>query len=70
MLMLDMAERMRQKTGINTVALSGGVFQNRHVLEKAEVCLREHQFEVFSPMQVPANDGGICLGQLAVAAAQ
>jgi hydrogenase maturation protein HypF len=67
-IILDMAERMRQEHDIHTVVLSGGVFQNRHLLEKAEVTLQTNGFAVYSPLQVPANDGGLCLGQLAVAA--
>ena len=65
----DIATRFRQKHGVNCVVLSGGVFQNRHLLEKAEVGLRADGFTVYSPLQVPANDGGLCLGQIAVAGA-
>ncbi len=63
----NMAGRIRREHGLNRVVLSGGVFQNRHVLEKAEVTLQTDGFTVYSPLQVPANDGGLCLGQLAIA---
>jgi hydrogenase maturation protein HypF len=52
------------------VALSGGVWQNRLLLEITVAQLREAEFEVFLHRQVPANDGGLAYGQTAVAAAQ
>ena len=59
---------IRFRGGINKVVLSGGVFQNKYLLERTETQLRKNDFEVFSPLSVPANDGGIALGQMAVAA--
>ena len=58
---------VRQKTGINKVVLSGGSFQNVILLEETERKLTENHFEVFSHEKVPSNDGGIALGQLAIA---
>lgn len=52
------------------VALSGGCFQNRWLLEKGARALRENGFEVLLHKQVPPNDGGVSLGQVAVAAAR
>lgn len=52
------------------VALTGGCFQNLMLTERAARRLREAGFEVWLHRQVPANDGGLCLGQLAVAAAR
>jgi hydrogenase maturation protein HypF len=63
----DMCQRIRQATGLNRVALSGGVFQNVTLLGAATGRLAEDGFEVFSHELVPANDGGIALGQAAVA---
>ncbi|HSG68538.1 MAG TPA: carbamoyltransferase HypF, partial [Bacteroidales bacterium] len=57
------------ETGIRRVVLSGGSFQNKYILERAENGLRDKGYEVFSPLDIPANDGGIALGQLAIAAA-
>jgi hydrogenase maturation protein HypF len=48
--------------------LSGGSFQNAYLLQMTEETLMHHGFEVFSQEKVPANDGGISLGQLAIAA--
>lgn len=59
-----------QQTGLNRVALSGGVFQNQLLLEQLLVCLTALKFQVYINRRVPPNDGGISLGQLAVAAAR
>lgn len=62
------AKTMRNKLNINTITLSGGSFQNRILLERTENKLKECNFAVYSQEQVPSNDGGIALGQLAIAA--
>ncbi|UCG27593.1 MAG: carbamoyltransferase HypF [Bacteroidales bacterium] len=56
------------KSTIRKVVLSGGTFQNKYILERIENRLKKEGLEVFIPHQVPANDGGIALGQLIVAA--
>ncbi len=55
---------------INTVALSGGVFQNKTLLEQVVNRLEASQYNVLTHQQIPANDGGLALGQAMVAAAQ
>lgn len=60
----------RERTGLQRVALSGGVFQNRLLLEMLVARLEEMKFRVYINRRVPPNDGGISLGQLAVAAAR
>lgn len=60
--------KMRNDTGLNDVVLSGGVFQNRYLLEKSLYLLSMNRFTVYTNHQVPPNDGGISLGQLMVAA--
>lgn len=62
--------RLRAGTGLTTVALSGGVFQNRLLLGRLAGTLEERGFRVLTHRQVPPNDGGISLGQAAVAAAR
>ena len=57
----------RLKNGINKVVLSGGVFQNKYLLEGATDILLKNNFQIYSHTAVPTNDGGIALGQLAVA---
>jgi hydrogenase maturation protein HypF len=59
--------RMRRETGLRRVCLSGGVFQNQFLLRRTVGLLSG--FEVFLHAAVPANDGGIALGQAAVAGA-
>jgi hydrogenase maturation protein HypF len=54
--------------GLDTVALSGGVFQNRILLESVACGLRASGLRVLVHQQVPANDGGLSLGQAAIAA--
>jgi hydrogenase maturation protein HypF len=53
--------------GVNRVCLSGGSFQNLYLLGRTVVELRRHGLEVFLHAQVPANDGGLSLGQAMIA---
>ena len=62
--------QVRQQSGLNVVALSGGVFQNRFLLESLLARLEKLAFQVYINRLVPPNDGGLSLGQAAVAAAQ
>lgn len=62
-------QRAREQSGLKQVALSGGVFQNRLLLERLLQLLQEDGFETYINHQVPPNDGGLSLGQAAVAAA-
>jgi hydrogenase maturation protein HypF len=64
-----MVVRLADK-GFDTVALSGGCFQNKVLFEQAETRLRAEGFTVLTHAAVPANDGGLALGQAAVAAAR
>ncbi|MBU0764659.1 MAG: carbamoyltransferase HypF [Bacteroidetes bacterium] len=56
--------------GINKVVLSGGTFQNRYIVESVLYLLERKGLKAFINEKVPANDGGLALGQLAVAAAK
>lgn len=62
--------RERAATGISTIALSGGVFQNRLLTEAVIADLERDDFTVLTHSLVPPNDGGLSLGQAAVAAAR
>jgi hydrogenase maturation protein HypF len=64
------ALRLRETTDLTTVALSGGVFQNHLLLERAVAGLEAEGFGVLVHHRVPPNDGGISLGQAAVATAR
>lgn len=61
--------RLREQTGIGDVVLTGGVFQNRLVREATKRKLGARGLQVYAHARVPTNDGGLSLGQLAVAAA-
>ena len=61
--------RLRAERGLDTVALSGGVFQNLLLLERCVAGLERDGFGVLLHGRVPPNDGGISLGQAAVAGA-
>lgn len=66
----DLCCRIRTNTSISTVCLSGGVWQNYLLCQDTVKLLQSKDFSVFYPEQVPANDGGISLGQSIIAAAQ
>lgn len=61
-------EYAQEQTGLQVVALSGGVFQNKMLLERLIERLEELAFQVYINRRVPTNDGGLSLGQLAIAA--
>lgn len=67
-IIVDICRRMREKYSINTVCLSGGVFQNKLLLELTVSMLQIKTFAVYFPQKIPANDGGISLGQAVIAA--
>jgi hydrogenase maturation protein HypF len=62
--------RIRELSDVRTVALSGGCFQNRRLTERSLALLRADGFDVLLHRRVPPNDGGVSLGQAAVAAAR
>jgi len=66
-MIVQMCGAVAEETGLRQVALSGGCFQNRLLLTKATSALREAGFDVLTHRQVPCNDGGVSLGQAAVA---
>ena len=66
-MIVSACEKAREETGISTVALSGGVYQNKLLLDYSVTMLEERGFHVLRHHLLPPNDGGISLGQ-AVAA--
>jgi len=66
--LLEMADAARESTKLNTVALSGGVFCNRYLINRLVNLLKQNDFTVLFNRKVPSNDGGISLGQAAIAA--
>lgn len=66
---VEVCEGLRETHGLETVALSGGVFQNLLLTRRCEEGLRRAGFRVLTHHRVPPNDGGVSLGQAAVAGA-
>lgn len=67
---LEICQQLRKETSIHTVALSGGVWQNRTLYTRTLKALQDTKFNVLVHHQLPANDGCIALGQAVIAAAQ
>ena len=65
-LVLEMALTLKDIHTLNQVALSGGVWQNMCLLRKSHRALRKAGFKVYIHQQVPANDGGLSLGQAVI----
>jgi hydrogenase maturation protein HypF len=66
-IILNICLRVRKASGIEKVALSGGVFQNTLLLNKTSALLDGSGFKVYTQHRVPPNDGGIALGQAVIA---
>ncbi len=66
-LILEGCKVIRKMKGLNTVALSGGVFQNFYLFKITVNLLKENNFSVLFHKKVPTNDGGISLGQAVIA---
>lgn len=69
-LVAELCLRQRDLTGLDVVVLGGGVFQNVVLRSSTLQLLRFRGFEVLVPSRVPANDGGLALGQIMIAAHQ
>jgi hydrogenase maturation protein HypF len=63
-------ERLRDEHGLSRVVLSGGVFQNALLTESTIPALERRGFDVYRHRSVPPNDGGLSLGQAAIALEQ
>lgn len=64
---IDVCLRIAETTALDRIILSGGVFQNRLLSEMIYTALRNRGLQVFTHRLVPPNDGGIALGQAAIA---
>jgi hydrogenase maturation protein HypF len=67
---VEAAALLAERAGLETVALSGGVFQNLLLLDRTVTGLEERGLRVLTHSRVPPNDAGVSLGQAAVAAAR
>jgi hydrogenase maturation protein HypF len=66
--LLALAKAARESTRLETIALSGGVFCNRYLVDRLVMRLKQEGFAVLLNRDVPSNDGGIALGQAVIAA--
>jgi hydrogenase maturation protein HypF len=66
-MIVDTTKNISKKTGVEKIVLSGGVFQNMFLLEHTVNELKDSGFQVYTHHKVPTNDGGISLGQAAIA---
>jgi hydrogenase maturation protein HypF len=66
-IILEICQVMRREFKVDQVALSGGVWQNMTLLKKTIQLLNGADFAVYTHRQVPPNDGGLALGQAAIA---
>jgi len=62
--LVDQAVRLGRRSSFHAVGLSGGVFQNRHLTEQVVEKLRCAGFDCRLHREIPANDGGLCFGQI------
>jgi hydrogenase maturation protein HypF len=62
--LFQQAKRIREDTGVNTIGLAGGVFQNRILTELSIEFLNKEGFEVTLPLLMPVNDAAISFGQI------
>jgi hydrogenase maturation protein HypF len=66
-IILELAHLLSKEKGVKTLALAGGVFQNFELLKRCVPTLRKNGFKVLLKRNIPVNDGGVSLGQAAVA---
>ncbi len=62
-----MCQQLRQQTDLTTVALSGGVFQNKILQQELKRRLEESSFTVYTHQNIPCHDEGLSVGQLVIA---
>ncbi len=67
---VELTRRAAEQIGCSTVALSGGCFQNRYLLERVKALLQTQGMRVLIPERIPMNDGGISFGQVCIANAR
>ena len=66
-MIVEICQDARDTHGISEVALSGGVWQNMTLLTKTIPSLTQAGFRIYVHKQIPPNDGGLALGQAAIA---
>lgn len=69
-LLLDEGKRLLRQTGVSRVVISGGCFQNKRLTEQLQRLFAEAGIPLYVPGRIPCNDGGVAVGQLAIAASR
>ena len=69
-LIVEKVNQLSEETGVKQVVVSGGCFQNKRLIEQIQRLFSHSDISLFLPAQIPCNDGGVAVGQLAVAAAR
>ena len=69
-LIVEKVSQLSEETGIKQVVISGGCFQNKRLTEQIQQSFSYSDISLYLPAQIPCNDGGVAVGQLAVAAAR
>lgn len=69
-LLLDEGKRLLKQTGVSRVVISGGCFQNKRLTEQLQRLFAEAGILLYVPGRIPCNDGGVAVGQLAIAASR
>jgi len=69
-LILEKVNQLSAETRVKQVVVSGGCFQNKRLTEQIQQLFSYSDISLYLPAQIPCNDGGIAVGQLAVAAAR
>ena len=64
---LEAVQKVSKKSGIKKIVLSGGVMQNKIIVENLNQILINNNFKVYLPSELPSNDGSISVGQVMVA---
>jgi hydrogenase maturation protein HypF len=65
--LFDKARQLREQSGVEEVLLSGGCFQNKYLVTLLQRLFAREGIPLYVPSRVPCNDGGISIGQLAIA---
>jgi len=67
-LIVEKVKQFSIETGVKQVVVSGGCFQNKRLTEQIQQLFSTSDISLYLPSQIPCNDGGVAVGQLAVAA--
>ncbi|MFC4676092.1 carbamoyltransferase HypF [Dysgonomonas termitidis] len=67
-IILEESKRLLEQTGVKKIVVSGGCFQNKRLTEHLQSLFSQEGIPLYIPSRIPCNDGGIAVGQMAIAA--